>query len=212
MKKIAPDSVPDEARRMKLELPKPEGYVYYASDLTVSGTSIRRKECKKFLLLKGVKHFSLIREPKNKYDRNAIAFYCDNLMLGYVDKDTAAQIAADGIFDELIVYPKTLYVTRTGWLMIDYALLKPGVRFQPDQQIPFIEFGEAAPALLQTGTSVIRRTGSFVFAILAAFAWLGIASTLFSLLTGEKKENIVAIVPVLLIAILFTWLSKKIKH
>lgn len=52
MKKIAPDSVPDEARRMKLELPKPEGYVYYASDLTVSGTSIRRKECKKFLLLK----------------------------------------------------------------------------------------------------------------------------------------------------------------
>ena len=157
----------DADRRFKYEVEKPAGYVYYASCLTVSGTNHHQKECSRFLKLPGRNHFHLVREPSNRYDRNAIAFYCGSLHLGYVDRETAAEIAQDGRFDDLIVYPKGLYVTQNGYLMIDYALLKPGARFKPEQRVAFLEFDNGGGEFIGGVSTIFNRAVSLLVLAIA---------------------------------------------
>ena len=173
----------DADRRFKYEVEKPAGYVYYASGLTVSGTNHHKNACNAFLLSPGIHHFTLVREPSNRYDRNAIAFYCGSLHLGYVDRETAAEIAQDGIFDDLIVFPKSLYVTRTGWLMIDYALLKPGARFKPEQRVPFLEFDNGGGEFIGGVSTIFNRAVSL---LVLAIAVILILLTIFVMFIVNK--------------------------
>lgn len=135
-------SMPVSERKTHFEIPKPDGYVYYQSGLSVAGITRRQSECKSCLKQAGkFAYFYLEAEPTNSHDRNAIKFMGKGgYHLGYVDRETAAQIATDGILSELLVYPKSCFITDDGNLLIYFALLKPGKRYKPEQKVNYLEF------------------------------------------------------------------------
>ncbi len=135
-------SMPASERRTNFDIEKPEGYIYYESGLSVAGITRRQSECKRCLKQAGERAYLYLEaEPNNAHDRNAIRIMGKGgFHLGYVDKETAAEIAQDGILSELLIYPKSAYITKEGNLLINYALLKPGKRFKPEQKVNHLEF------------------------------------------------------------------------
>lgn len=61
----------------------------------INGTSFRPENLPTLKGLVKEQELSLLPEPTNKYDPNAIAIYLQDKHLGYIPRDTAAKIVGD---------------------------------------------------------------------------------------------------------------------
>lgn len=61
--------------------------------LVVGGGHHKMQEAKDLQILKEGADLTLVREPKNPYDKNAIAVACKGLQIGYVAKNKAKDLA-----------------------------------------------------------------------------------------------------------------------
>lgn len=105
----------------------PAGHQIYLKRLSVSGVQYHRENVYRLAVAKNPA-LSWERQSDNEHDENAIAIYGhaggQSFPVGYVDKNTAANIAAWPSFDELSVrFEKAGY--RDSWVDVVYQVTGP---------------------------------------------------------------------------------------
>jgi len=111
------------------KIPIPDGYRIFYSEMDVAGAVFRMKAIKKAFSGKSL-NLSIVPEPKNKHDKNALKvvatikgfFGKKNLHIGYIPREIAADIA-DKPYTNILPRPKEIWIGDQGGLKIVIDLL-----------------------------------------------------------------------------------------
>lgn len=112
---------------------KPNGYVWYDDNecsLDVAGVKYRIQDLRKALEMRNPVMI-LRQEPENEYDENAVKILLGGYHIGYVDRDTAQQIAddiecGDLDFSDLVAMPVSLIIDdENEYYNVEYSLILP---------------------------------------------------------------------------------------
>lgn len=112
---------------------KPNGYVWYDDNecsLDVAGVKYYVQNLRKACNIKSPV-MTLRQDPKNEYDENAVKILLGGYHIGYVDRDTAQQIADDIEcgnlnFSDLIAMPVSLIIDdENEYYNVEYSLILP---------------------------------------------------------------------------------------
>jgi hypothetical protein len=110
----------------------PDGYQIYENCIDIAGERYRRRECQNFMKSK-ISGIALHREPLNPHDENAIAvigmatglFRTKKFMLGYIPREVAEYIVANGFWGKILPRLYNTYLGDTGWVNVKIQLLGP---------------------------------------------------------------------------------------
>ena len=112
---------------------KPNGYVWYDDNecsLDVAGVKYYVQNLRKACNVKSPV-MTLRQDPKNEYDENAVKILLGGYHIGYIDRDTAQQIAddiecGDLNFSDLVAMPITLIIDdENEYYNVEYSLILP---------------------------------------------------------------------------------------
>jgi|GEM_PF-5026698 len=118
---------------INLNFKKPSGYVWYDDNecsLDVAGVKYRIQDLRKALEMRNPVMI-LRQEPENEYDENAVKILLGGYHIGYVDRDTAQQIAddiecGDLDFSDLVAMPVSLIIDdENEYYNVEYSLIRP---------------------------------------------------------------------------------------
>ncbi len=110
---------------------KPNGYVWYDDNecsLDVAGVKYRIQDLRKALKIRNPV-MTMQQEPDNEYDENAIKILLGGYHIGYVDADTAMDIADDIesgnlVFSDLAIMPIS-FIIDDEYYNVEYSLIRP---------------------------------------------------------------------------------------
>lgn len=122
--------LPSEGDRyISFQTMKPDNYIYWSRNETVSGIQHHMDSFLDVFKKSDYIEFSLVPEPDNPYDKNAIQVISSGHVIGYVDKETASALKSSGAYKTAIFYPKSLNINDYGYIYLNYDILVPGKRF-----------------------------------------------------------------------------------
>ena len=116
-----------------IECKKPKGYIYYNKLLRVAGIKYYREDFIKAVSRNKVV-FGMQLDPDNPEDHNAIKIMANGYHIGYVDRITAAMIANQGVFHDLLFLPRNIYQEKNT-IVFEYFLVTPGKRLKESDRV-----------------------------------------------------------------------------
>lgn len=126
------------AIRHRFKVPMPKGYRKFEPVFEVAGLHHRRGNLIKIMKNRTAITFTLIPEPGNRHDRNAIKLVASRKgliftirrQLGYIPADIAAHIATTNLLSVLLFRPSTLWVGDRGGISLTGDLIGPKEHYE----------------------------------------------------------------------------------
>ena len=126
------------ARRFNQSYRNKKGEEILKQTYSIVGTSFRGKEAEALIKdLKPGEDLVLIREPGNKFDKNAVQVWARDVCIGYLPKATNQQIAM--AMDEELKGPSAAALIAAGQTVVPVRSGK--FKLSPNSSFPQIEVG-----------------------------------------------------------------------